>query len=100
MSEETTATLAAGAAEVDVERVGAPGAEGGRAAARDLLAVEEPLEIRLHAEVNGEKVRRPISVTMRTPGDDTDLVAGFVFTEGIVRDPADVVEIARCGHDP
>lgn len=42
----------------------------------DTLAVEEPLEIR----VNG----RPFSVTMRTPGDDFDLVAGFLVSEGII----------------
>jgi FdhD protein len=100
MTDETTTTLTPGVVEVDVARVGATEGATGPAPGRDLLAVEEPLEIRLHAEVNGEKVRRPISVTMRTPGDDPDLVAGFVFTEGIVRDPADIVEIARCGHDP
>src|SRR5438067_1615455 len=43
----------------------------------DLLAVEEPLEIRV-----GEK---NISVTMRTPGDDFDLAIGFLVTEGVVR---------------
>ncbi|HEV7919596.1 MAG TPA: formate dehydrogenase accessory sulfurtransferase FdhD [Thermoanaerobaculia bacterium] len=42
----------------------------------DALAVEEPLEIRL-----GE---RPLAVTMRTPGDDFDLAAGFLFTEGVL----------------
>jgi FdhD protein len=96
MTDETGTTLAASAAEVEVERVDAEG----RTTARDLLAVEEPLEIRLHAEVNGEKVRRPISVTMRTPGDDHALAVGFLFAEGIVRDAADVVEVAPCGHDP
>jgi FdhD protein len=43
---------------------------------QDLLAVEEPLEIRL-----GEKT---ISITMRTPGHDPELAAGFLFTEGIL----------------
>ena len=43
---------------------------------QDLLAVEEPLEIRI-----GE---RPVSITMRTPGREFDLAAGFLFTEGIL----------------
>ena len=50
--------------------------------AQDLLAVEEPLQIR----VNG----RGLSITMRTPGHDGELAAGFLFTEGIVKTRADV----------
>jgi FdhD protein len=48
---------------------------GGAADGQDVVVVEEPLEIRV-----GDK---PLSVTMRTPGDDFDLAAGFLFTEGI-----------------
>lgn len=51
----------------------------------DFLAVEEPLEIRIGDE--------PVSVTMRTPGDDADLAAGFLFTEGFVRDRAQIVAL-------
>jgi FdhD protein len=49
---------------------------------QDLLAVEEPLEIRL-----GD---RSISITMRTPGHDFELAAGFLFTEGILHDAAEI----------
>lgn len=52
---------------------------------QDLLAVEEPLEIRL-----GE---RPVSITMRTPGHDADLAVGFLFTEGIVDDPGQIISV-------
>jgi FdhD protein len=52
---------------------------------QDLLAVEEPLEIRL-----GPK---SISITMRTPGHDFELAAGFLFTEGILHDAAEISEI-------
>jgi FdhD protein len=63
----------------DVERV----SPAGRAAARDEVAVEEPLEIR----VDGE----PLAVTMRTPGEDEALAAGFLAGEGLIAEPADVV---------
>jgi FdhD protein len=52
---------------------------------QDLLAVEEPLEIRL-----GDKT---VSITMRTPGSDFELAAGFLFTEGILRDRDQIREI-------
>ncbi|SEG65633.1 FdhD protein [Thermomonospora echinospora] len=54
----------------------------------DTLAVEEPLEIR----VGG----RPLTVTMRTPGDDFDLVAGFLAAEGIIGGPRDLVAMRYC----
>jgi FdhD protein len=53
----------------------------------DYLAVEEPLEIRLSG-IN-------LSVTMRTPGDDEELVAGFLFSEGIIASADDIDVIAR-----
>jgi len=56
-----------------------------RSSRDDLLAVEEPLEIRL----NGS----PISVTMRTPGDDLDLAVGFLLTEGIIEDYSQILSI-------
>jgi FdhD protein len=54
----------------------------------DTLAVEEPLEIR----VDG----RPLSVTMRTPGHDFDLTAGFLVSEGVIRGSADILGIRYC----
>ncbi len=56
----------------------------------DELATEEPLEIRVRG--------RPISVTMRTPGHDAELAAGFLLSEGLVRRPADIVRIEPCGR--
>ena len=54
----------------------------------DAVSTEEPLEIRV-----GDVA---LSVTMRTPGDDFDLVAGFLITEGIVRGAADIAAMRTC----
>src|SRR5690348_2518142 len=48
----------------------------------DLLTIEEPFEVRIN--------RRSLAVIMRTPGDDHELAMGFLFTEGVVRQPADI----------
>ena len=57
----------------------------------DELAQEEPLEIRVRG--------RAISVTMRTPGHDAELAAGFLLTEGIIHGPQDVLRIEHCGRN-
>ena len=70
---------------------------GGLYATRtDSVAIEEPLEVRL--EVPGENGPRehPVSVTMRTPGDDFELAAGFLFTEGVVTDPRALGDVRYC----
>ncbi len=54
----------------------------------DQLVVEEPLEIRLGDD--------PIAVLMRTPGDDIPLAVGFLFSEGILSDPDQVLSAAHC----
>ncbi len=72
----------------------------GGAAERDLLAVEEPLEIRIDG--------RPVAVTMRTPGHDEELALGFCLSEGLrpagARLPddlaANMVEVDAPGFDP
>ena len=76
--------------EVEIETAG--GAEG-----LDAIAVEEPLEIRLGHRTERGWETHPISVTMRTPGEDGELAAGFLFTEGIVRERGEIarVEAAR-----
>jgi FdhD protein len=57
----------------------------------DVLAVEEPLEIRLDS--------LSYSVTMRTPGDDFDLVAGFLVAEGIIWEPDQLVSLRFCAGE-
>ena len=65
----------------------------------DLLAVEEPLEIRLGFGPATDRQQRPVSVTMRTPGHDEELAMGFLFTEGIIQHPADVSSCRHCVQD-
>ena len=62
----------------------------------DVLAAEEPLEIRLLWEEDGAIVRKAMAVTMRTPGDDFELAAGFLFGEGIIAGQEDVVDVSYC----
>jgi FdhD protein len=67
--------------------------------ARDTLAVEEPLEIRLGYESaeGGGRTHKSISITMRTPGDDFELATGFLFTEGIIKSAAQIERLYHCG---
>ena len=76
-------------ASVEVSRV-----TGSRSApALDELSVEEPLEIRLAAEAGPI----PVAVTMRTPGHDTELAAGFLFTEGFIAEADDLEDLRQVG---
>ncbi|GAA2164678.1 formate dehydrogenase accessory sulfurtransferase FdhD [Actinomadura napierensis] len=68
-----------------VLRLGAGGTAGRRP---DTLAVEEPLEIRVAG--------KPLTITMRTPGHDFDLVAGFLAAEGVIRGAADLTAMRYC----
>jgi FdhD protein len=59
--------------------------------AEDEISIEEPLEIRVRG--------RAISVTMRSPGHDDELAAGFLLTEGIIRHAGDVLRIEHCDQN-
>ena len=59
-------------------------------------AGEEPLEIRLGFATGGRRTHKSISITMRTPGDDFELAAGFLVTEGIIRSAREIFDITQC----
>ncbi|MEV0153484.1 formate dehydrogenase accessory sulfurtransferase FdhD [Micromonospora sp. NPDC050686] len=79
-----------------VLRIDLDAAAEGRPSVRrlDSMAVEEPLEIRVGPAGPGR--RRPLAVTMRTPGDDIDLAIGFLLTEGLIRSAGDVRTAQLC----
>ena len=78
---------------LEIERIGE-----GAGTLEDVVATEEPLEIRLaYSGSDGKRAEQSISVTMRTPGHDGELAAGFLYTEGIVRSRADIQSVAPCG---
>nr|WP_242617670.1 formate dehydrogenase accessory sulfurtransferase FdhD [Edaphobacter modestus] len=61
----------------------------------DLLAVEEPLEIQLTFGPSDARRTKSITVTMRTPGHDEELAAGFLLTEGVLEDSTQIVHIDK-----
>lgn len=65
----------------------------------DLLAVEEPLDIRLGYGPMSERDQRTLAVTMRTPGHDVELALGYLLAEGIIRERADVLSCRHCVQD-
>src|SRR6266481_3398873 len=80
-------------AEVSVQRIDGTTSSCGR----DVLAVEEPLEIQLEYGAGPARTRRSITVTMRTPGCDVELAVGFLFAEGLVRRREDIERAQSCG---
>lgn len=79
--------------ETTIQRVGESDFEE---ASTDRLAIEEPLEIRIGQD--GTAGHRAVSITMRTPGNDAELAAGFLFTEGIIASPDAIKQIRHCGR--
>lgn len=86
-------TMAPSSYAVDISKV----VDGRLAEQHDEVAVEEPLEIRLAYSTPEGRATRSISITMRTPGDDAGLAAGFLYSESIVRHHDDIAAIETCG---
>ena len=64
----------------------------------DLISIEEPLEISLKYENENKSVTQLLSVTMRTPGQDEDLVRGFLYNEQIIKDIKHISSIEKFGE--
>ena len=83
----------AGSFAIDINRF----QSGQRSSLADHEAVEEPLEIRLGFSTPDGRAAKSISITMRTPGHDDELAAGFLYTEAIIKSAADIAAIEACG---
>lgn len=82
---------------IDVSKVQGPE----QVSRTDDVAVEEPLEIQICGAAAEESAAKSVSITMRTPGDDTDLALGFLFTEAIITSRDQVASVQHCGEaDP
>ena len=67
-------------------------------ALEDLISIEEPLEISLKFKENDKWITQNLSITMRTPGNDKDLVRGFLFNEQIIENIKDIESIESYGE--
>ncbi|RMF57231.1 MAG: formate dehydrogenase accessory sulfurtransferase FdhD [Calditrichaeota bacterium] len=81
---------------VEIQTLG----EGERNTRQDWVATEEPLEIRVMDAPGAERGYHSLAVTMRTPGDDLALTAGFLFSEGIVTSSEDIIQLEHCVSTP
>ncbi|UTW60926.1 formate dehydrogenase accessory sulfurtransferase FdhD [bacterium SCSIO 12741] len=70
--------------------------QGVQESKRDILATEEPMEIRVRFGPRTEREERNLSVTMRTPGNDFELALGFMYNEGIISSYDQVALIRYC----
>jgi FdhD protein len=65
----------------------------------DLISIEEPLEISIKFKEKDDWIKRILSITMRTPGDDKDLVRGFLFNEQLIKNIKDIDTIEGFGDE-
>lgn len=66
----------------------------------DVVAIEEPLEIRVVFGPREKRRSKSLSITMRTPGNDFELAAGFLLSENIVHDPEQLISFEHVGRVP
>jgi FdhD protein len=71
--------------------------QGNARTATDFLVVEEPLEIVLAYYRDGTAHKQTLSITMRTPGNDLELVRGFLYCEGIIPHHSDIISLSHRG---
>ena len=65
---------------------------------KDFVSVEEPLEMNLKYKVDSKWITEHLSITMRTPGHDEDLISGFLFNERIIENFSEIENIEKIGE--
>lgn len=67
--------------------------------APDAITIEEPMEIRLSFDTGKGRTTKTVSVTMRTPGNDHELAAGFLYSEGVIATADAIEDISHTKHE-
>ena len=65
---------------------------------KDFVSVEEPLEMNLKYKVDSKWITEQLSITMRTPGHDEDLISGFLFNERIIENFSEIENVEKIGE--
>ena len=65
---------------------------------KDFVSIEEPLEMNLKYKIDGKWITEHLSITMRTPGNDEDLISGFLFNERIIENLSEIESIEKTGE--
>ena len=65
---------------------------------KDFVSIEEPIEMNLKYKLNGKLITEHLSITMRTPGHDEDLIAGFLFNERIIENFSEIENVEKIGE--
>lgn len=90
-----TAAMTSGSSAIDIRRH----SRGARADLADQVAIEEPLEIRIAHTTPEGRAHQSVSITMRTPGNDHELAAGFLYTENMITNRDDIVAVETCADN-
>ena len=90
-----TADMTSGSSAIDIRRH----SRGARADLADHVAIEEPLEIRIAHTTPEGRAHQSVSITMRTPGNDRELAAGFLYTENMIASRDDIVAVETCAEN-
>lgn len=81
--------------QIEIQKAG----NGGFLAAEDFVAIEEPLAIKLEYSTESGRMQKNVAITMRTPGNDEELAAGFLFTEAVIQNASVIETIKSTGSD-